>query len=253
MYTDSNHECVPTSYLQSHLLNPQCKLKWRRGADLPVAMSRPHLVKIRNNIFCGGGITGNSSTARLVFKYDPTADSWSALPPCPTHSHGLSELSYTLVSVGGVMHDDVSHTPTKSVYIFQDPNWVTCISLPPMPTARYNLSTFTYNTHLIACGGLSSINCYTNTVEMLNSDTGQWSTLARLPITCHTLSIALTKRRCYLFGGTDLDTTAFSAPLPLLMESTSQPALSSAVWEFLPNCPLYASTAAELGGCVLCN
>ena len=249
--------CSYFLYLQSQLLDPQCKPKWRRGADLPVAMSRPHLVKIRNNIYCGGGVTGNVDTTRIVLKYDTTADTWSPLPPCPTHHHGLSELDNALVSVGGIKHNAPGFIPANSVYKFQDPNWVTC--LPPMPTARFDLSAFTHKTHLIACGGVTSwtsVKQYTctTTVEMLNSETGQWSTLAPLPFALRHMSTAISNGRCYLIGGADqegMDLRACSAPLPLLIESASQPSPSSAVWEVLPNCPLYASTAAELGGCVL--
>ena len=257
MHAVTNHESVPTSYLQSQLLDPQCKPKWRRGADLPVAMFSPHLVKIRNNIYCGGGHTGNEDTARLVFKYYPTVDTWSLLPPCPTRHHGLSEFDNALVSVGGVMHNAPLLTATNSVYKFQDPNWVT--SLPPMPTARFDPSVFSHKTHLIACGGVTSwtsckqFTC-TTTVEMLNSETGQWSTLAPLLFALRLMSIAVSNGRCYLIGGENKEGNtqiACSAPLPLLIESASQPSPSSAMWEVLPNCPLRGSTAAELGGCVL--
>ena len=257
MHAATNHECVPTSYFQSQLLDPQCKPKWRRGADLPVAMTRPHLVKIRNNIYCGGGNTGNVDTERLVFKYDTTEDTWSPLPPCPTRRHGLSELNNALVSVGGIKHHARRGKPTNSVYEFQDPNWVT--SLPPMQTARFQLSAFTHNTHLIACGGITSwtsdkkFTC-TTTVEILNSETGQWNTVAPLPFTSRLMSTTISNGRCYLIGSSDqecITQRACSAPLPLLIESACQPSPSSAVWEVLPNCPLYGSTAAELGGCVL--
>ena len=220
-------------------------------------MSRPHLVKIRNNIYCGGGYTGKVDTLRLVFKYDATTDTWSPLPPCPTLFHGLSEFDNALVSVGGIKHNDPPDTPTNSVHKFQDPNWVT--SLPPMPTARFDPCVLTYNTHLIACGGVTwwtsakQLTC-TTTVEMLNSDTGQWSTLAPLPFALRHMSTAVSNRRCYLIGGSRQEGIAqrtYSAELPLLVESASQPSPSSAVWEILPNCPLYCSTAAELGGCFL--
>ena len=246
-----------TSYLQSQLLDPQCKLKWRRGADLPVAMDRPHLVKIRNNIYCGGGYNETVDTARLVFKYDPAEDNWSSLPPCPTHSHGLSEHNDALVSVGGVMHYAQRLRPTNKVYKFQDPHWVT--SLPPMHTARFDPSVITHNTNLIACGGVTSWTSVeqhtcTTTVEVLNNETGQWSALAPLPFALRHMSTAISNGRCYLIGGSRQkghDHTAYSAQLPLLLASASNPSPSSAVWEVLPNCPLYGSTAAELGGCVL--
>ena len=243
--------------MQSQQLDPQYKPKWKRCADLPVEMVRPHVVKIRDNIYCGGGYTGNKETAKLVFKYDPTADTWSLLPASPTRLHGLSELDNALVSVGGVKHKTQSGTPTNSVYKFEDPNWVT--SLPPMHTARFALSVFTHNKHLFACGGATSwtsakqYTC-TTTVEMLNSETGQWIKLAPLPFALSRMSTTISNGRCYLIGGEDqwgLTQRAFSAHLQLLIESASQPSPSSAVWEVLPNCPLYGSTAAELGGCVL--
>ena len=78
--------------------------------------------------------------------------------------------------------------------------------------------------------------------------------MAPLPFAPRTMSSAISNGRCYLIGGEDQEggvQTACSAPLPLLIESASQPSPSSATWEVLPNCPLYGSTAAELGGCVL--
>ena len=235
------------------MLDPQSKLKWRRGADLPVAMVRPHLVRIGHYIYCGGGYTDKADTLYLVFKYDTTTDTWAPLPPCPTRLHGLSQHNAKLVSTGGVKRGDPLTTPTKSIHVLQDSNWVAV--LPPMHTARFQPSTFTYNTHLTVCGGVTSwtsVDQYTctSTVEMLNSETGQWSTLAPLPFALRMMSVAVSDDICYLIGGEaqeGVDHRACSAPLPLLMEGASQPS----PWEVLPNCPLYGSTAAVLGGCVL--
>ena len=241
------------SYPQSQLLEPQSKLKWRRGADLPVAMSRPHLVRIGHYIYCGGWGNDQVDTQYLVFKYDTTTDTWTPLPPSPTRYHGLSQHNAKLVSTGGVKRGDPLTAPTKSVHVLQDSNWVA--ALPRMHTARFYPSTFTYNTHLIVCGGVTSwtsVKRYTctSTVEMLNSETGQWSTLAPLPFTLRMMSVAVSDDKCYLIGGANqegMDRRACSAPLPLLMEGASQPS----PWEVLPKCPLHGSTAAVLGGCVL--
>ena len=216
-------------------------------------MSRPHLVRIGHYIYCGGGNTGKVDTSRVVFKYDTTTDTWLPLPPCPTRNHGLSTFNGQLVSTGGIPHDAPGSTPTNKVYTFQESNWVA--ALPPMHTARFGPSTFTYNTHLIVCGGVTSwtsVKQYTctSTVEMLNSATGQWSTLAPMPFALRRMSVAVSDDICYLIGGEDQEgkgRRACSAPLPLLTESASQPS----PWEVLPNYPLYGSTAAVLGGCVL--
>ena len=244
-------------FVQSQLLNLQCKPTWTRGADLPVGMVRPHLVKIRDNLYCGGGSTGRRDTVKLVFKYNTVSNAWSPLPPCPTYQHGLSELNGKLVSVGGVEADAHLSTITNRLHEFQDPEWVA--ALPPMPTARFDLSAFTYTTHLIACGGVikwtsAKQHICTNTVEVLNGETGQWSTLAPLPFALRSMSVSISGGRCYLIGGEHQGVVvrkACSAPLPLLIETVSHPSPSLAVWEVLPNSPLCGSSAAELGGCVL--
>ena len=220
-------------------------------------MARPHLARIRQYIYCGGGHTGLVSTARAVLKYETVTDSWSFLPPCPTHGHGLSTFNGHLVSVGGIHASDPGVTATNSIYVYQNSNWVA--ALPPMHTARFRPSTFTYNTHLIVCGGITSwtsavrFTC-TSSVEMLNSETGQWSTLASLPFALSHISVNVTDDSCYLIGGANCrgyTQSACSAPLPLLMKSSFRPSPSSAVWKVLPDCPLYGSTAAEIGGCVI--
>ena len=216
-------------------------------------MFSPHLVRIGHYIYCGGGLTGKVGTSREVFKYDTITDTWLPLPRSPTYDHGLSTFNGQLVTTGGVLPDAPVYTPTNRVYTFRDSNWVA--ALPPMHTARFGPSTFTYNTHLIVCGGVTSwtsVKQYTCTsaVEMLNSETGQWSTLALLPFALHGMSVAVCNDTCYLIGGQNqegADHTACSAPLPLLMEGASHPS----PWEVLPNCPLFVSAAAVLGGCVL--
>ena len=216
-------------------------------------MEGPHLIRIGHYIYCGGGATDKANTDRLVFKYDNTTDTWSPLPPCPTRNHGLSTFNGQLVSTGGIPHDATSLIPTNKVYTFQESNWVA--ALPPMHTARFQPSTFTYNTHLIVCGGVTSWTSVkqhtcTSTVEMLNSETGQWSTLAPLPFARRMMSVAVSDDKCYFIGGADQgvkNPRACTAPLPLLTESASQPS----PWEVFPDCPLYGSTAAVLGGCVL--
>lgn len=197
------HWICSISYPQTQLLEPQCKPNWRRCGDLPVGVSNAHLVKMEDNIYCSG-VTGKVDTSRLVFKYDTTRHTWSSLPPCPTRYHGLSEVNGRLVSIGGVKYDAPLSTPTNSVYKFQKSKWVT--ALPPMHTARFDLSAFTYKTHLFVCGGVTSwtsvrqFTC-TSAVEMFISKTRQWSILAPLPLALHLTSIVITDNTCYVLGG----------------------------------------------------
>ena len=239
---------------QSPLLEPQCKPNWRRCADLPVAVSNAHLVKMEHHIYCAG-VTGKVDTSRLVFKYDTTRDTWSSLPTCPTRYHGLSELNGKLVSIGGVKYDAPLSNPTNNVYTFQKSKWVA--ALPAMNTARFDLSAFTYKTYLIVCGGVTSwtsvrqFTC-TSAVEMFTTESGQWNILAPLPLALHLTSIVISDGRCYVLGGEHQRGTtnrAYSADLDRLVWSHGRPSVHA--WDILPDCPLYGSTAAGLWGYVL--
>ena len=255
---------VPLSSLQSQLLNSQFQLKWRRTADLPLAMSRPHIIQSNNTTYCGGGDTGSKEGSSRVFQYNSERDEWSALPQCPTRHHALVELNGSLITIGGVEHDAPRGTPTNSVHVLEDLQWRK--TMPPLATARYRASAITYDSHAIVCGGITSYTSpkqytCTSTVEVYSSDTNQWTMSNPLPFALCRMSTAIVNDMCYVIGGADPEGIAYvaaCAPLPLLTRSskdhqtsTSQPSPSSAVWEVLPDCPLYGSAAAQLGGCVL--
>ena len=249
---------VPLSSLQSQLLNSQFQLKWRRTADLPLAMDTPHLT---NTICCGGGETGSIKGDRQVFQYN---NEWLALPPCPTYGHALIVgHNGKLISVGGIEHD-IPRIPTNSVYVLEDLQWRK--TMPPLATARFRASAITYHSHIIVCGGVTictspgQLTC-TNTVEVYSSDTNQWTMSSPLPFAQSRMSTAIVNDMCYIIGGQyqrGLTKAAACAPLRALIRSaedhqadSSQPSTSSAVWKVLPDCPHYGSTAVELGGCVL--
>ena len=255
---------VPLSSLQSQLLNSQFQLKWRRAADLPLAMGRPHIVQINDTTYCGGGNTDGKARDRQVFQYSNARNEWSALPLCPTHYHALVELNGSLITIGGVEHDARKLIATNSVCVLKDLQWRK--TMPPLATARFDASAITYDSRAIVCGGITSYTkpgqyTCTSTVEVYSSDTNQWTMSSPLPFTLRIMSTAIVNDVYYVIGGEDqegTDNVAAFAPLPVLTRSaeghqasTSQPSPSSAVWEVLPDCPLYGSTAGELGGCVL--
>ena len=251
---------VPLSSLQSQLLDSQFQLNWRRTADLPLAMGTPHLT---NTTCCGGGETGSLEGDRQVFQYNNERNEWSALPPCPTYGYVLVELSGKLISVGGNEHDN-PRIPTNSVYVLEDLQWRK--TMPPLATARFRASAFTYASHAVVCGGVISwtnrkrFTC-TSTVEVYSSDTNQWIMSSPLPFALSRMSTTVVNDMCYIIGGQNqegVSNATVCASLPVLTRSaeghqasTSQPSPLSAVWKVLPDCPLFTSAAAQLGGCVL--
>ena len=197
----------PLSLPQSLLLHPHSRLRWRRAADLPVPMSVHQLVRIRSTIYCGGGYTGKSNTARLVFQYNPKQDTWSQLSICPTHCFGLTQLDGKLVTVGGSRTDHL--ISIGDVYVFQDSEtWENSI-IPPLPTVRFYPTAFNYKSTLIVSGGIThwdidnKLRTYTNVVEVFQTKTYQWHHAKPRPVAHGSMSCAIVGDTCYLTAWRD--------------------------------------------------
>ena len=144
---------VSLSLPQSLLLHQHSRLRWKRVADLPVAMSQHNIVRIGNTIYCGGGYTYNIDTGRQVFQYNPKQDTWSQLPICPTLQFGLTQLDGKLVTVGGSrIHQPI---PISDIYIFHESETRENSSIPLLPTARTYPTAFKYKSALIVSGRLT--------------------------------------------------------------------------------------------------
>ena len=239
-------------------------------ANLPVAMSRHHIVRIGSTIYCGGGYTGYIDTERQVFQYNPKQDTWSQLPICPSTNFGLTQLDGKLVTVGGCRIDQI--IPINDVYVLQDSEtWENSI-IPPLPTARMCPTAVNYKSTLVVSGGLTQwhtdykLSTYTTAVEVFQTKTYQWHHAEPLPVAHSNMSCAIVSDTCYLIGGiksggvpsrqaycTSVSNLISRALPPDHPETSSTPQASPSppTWQVLPECPLSYFTAAELGGCFL--
>ena len=238
-------------------------------ADLPVAMSDHHIVRIGSTIYCGGGHTGSIEKSRQVFQYNPKQDTWSQLPVCPTRYFGLAQLDGKLVTVGGEDHNQTD-IPINDVFIFQESEtWENSI-IPPLPTACFYPTAFNYKSTLVVSGGIThwptdnKLKTRTNVVEVFQTKMYQWYRAEPLPVAHSSMSCAIVNDTCYLIGGTTgaASRRAYCTSVSNLISralppnhpetsSTPQASPSPPTWQVLPECPLSYFTAAELGGCLL--
>ena len=239
-------------------------MEWKQRDSLPIAMKSHHIVRIGNNIYCGGGLTGKVSTDRLVFKYDRQEDKWSELPICPSLHFGLTQLDGKLVTVGGRDTDEL--IPIKDVYIFDEDSQTWKNSNTPLSIARCSPCVFAYKSQksvIVVSGGIISWQfdyerpSRTNSVEVFQDS--QWHASVPLPFELSSMSCAVVNDTCYIIGGTK----QFGLPnrqvcfisIPSLIptdypESSREVSTPSPIWEHR-NCPLFSSTAAEQGGNLL--
>ena len=233
---------------------------------MPVRMSRPQCVVIRDRVYVGGGRTDTHDDRYLVSQYNPARDEWIILPPCPVRYFGLCQFSGELITVGGRKSGGIV---TGQVYHFIEASQQWEEYLRPMPTARFSPIVITTQSAIIACGGIISV---TNdkpvpcaTVEVHINNTSQWHTTDPLPVASFLMSSVTIANICYLLGGGDADQTGINAvmyaPVTSLIQkamsppqqsaSRSHPDSGTSIWKTLPDILLNRSAAATLSGSLL--
>jgi len=229
-------------------------------------MKSHHIVRIGNKIYCGGGYTDKRSTSRQVFEYDPERGQWLSLPICPTKEFGLTQLDGKLVTVGGSRPDHP--IPINDVYVFEESQtWEK--SIPPLPTARFYPTAFSYKSTLVVSVGItqwktdSKPKTRTTAVEVFQSKSSQWYRAEPLPLAHSSMSHTIINDTCYLIGGSNTGGASrrvYCISLPSLIETAvphdhgvkaSASPQASPRWQVLPHCPLRYSTVVELGGCLV--
>lgn len=257
--------------------NPQIPLQWRRCADLPVGMGRPHSIALKGRAYIGGGITDKKEDLHLVFEYDPERDGWAALPRHPMAWFALGQFKGRLITVGGV-----TEALTGKVLYFDGETRAWEEWIQPMPTARCLLSIVTTESAIIACGGTDGTYEYCVTVEVYIDGTHHWHTTDPMPIACAIQRVITVSNTCYLLGGNDstknpsnlvlcasvisliekvrsrysrcvsLNKELNRSPKHYPTRSTSSPALQGdAVWKILRDIPMKRSAGSSLNGSLL--
>ena len=129
----------------------------------------------------------------------------------------------------------------------------------PMPTARSDAAALAYKQYLLVAGGCNSMGNLT-TVEVLNTETVQWSTVAPLPVpiegliqsTSHIDSAHPQSDTWYLMGwerGLNQPPNTFRISIRELIQQ-AKGELQWANWVKLPDPPLSCCSAVVFRGCL---
>ena len=146
------------------------KLTWKEGEKAPHRMSLSYCAVV-------DGTNLYVRMSNQMCSYTISTSSWSRLPDSPTNSCPLVIINNLLTLVGG------KHSGTSTNQLFSltgegsGRKWTE--EFPPMPTKRYYLTALCTGAALIVAGGRDKF--ILQTVEVLNTETLQWSTAADLP------------------------------------------------------------------------
>ena len=231
------------------------KLRWRDGGRAPRKMWG------EVSVVDGSVAYFQPCLSKSVFAYNSTNNKWSELPECHNNSSSLAVVNSLLTTIGGETQKD---EVTNSLLSLTDNKWTKLF--PPMPTKRWLTAVVCSGRSLVVAGGSTGYKKpKLSTVEVMDTETLQWSTASSLPHPLHQASATLCGDQVYMLGGFDQSEqskSVFTCSLGALLQScqTQSPGerlktLSLAsrpeVWHQLADTPVTLSTCASLHGRLL--
>lgn len=184
--------------------------------------------------------------------YNSKSCEWSVLPPCPLFGSSLAVVNDLLTAVGGEENSAKSSGKLISLVNKEGKKeWVTQTQFNPIPTPRSFAAVVSIKNSLIVAGGRKGRQygqTYFNTVEIMNTETGQWSGAARLPYPYSRMSMTVCRNKIYMLGGFGLTgrvRSVVSCSVDALLESQTWGSwirsgmLLRPVWNVIAKVPTY--------------
>ena len=233
---------VQSSLQVDHKPHPlRVTLNWRDGGKAPFEMIRGAAVVDEDMayfIHWGGE----------VCSYNLISKKWSKLSKY-LYKHGnLVVINCQLTAIGGCKNVFNKDTYTNKLLCLPDYKEV----FPAMPTKRWGTTAVTLKEHLIVAGGTigRSDTDRLNTVEVMDTKTLVWSTVASLPHPYSRASMTICGDQLYMLGGWDnkgRTKSVLTCSLTELLQSSSS---SSSIWHRVADhdAPAYLSTCAAVNG-----
>ena len=224
-------------------------LQWQTCSDAPKGMLRGSAVSHDKMAYF------NPWLSTAVYQFEE--HQWTALPKCPHYYSALTVVNNQLTTVGG-SHGRYGRDTTNSLVSLtgegKDRKWVE--HFPRMPTSRSDLAAVCRGTSLIAAGGRGGGEIL-RTVEVMDTESLQWTLVNPLPHPMWRASIAVSQEKVYLLGGFDQNgktlsvftcSTLQTQPLDAQLKKTANQLTG---WHQVADAPHYWSTAVCVGEVLL--
>ena len=222
----------------------QQTLKWKTCNEAPHQMSRGSATVCNNIAYF------RPDDSRQVYSYNSDAEEWSTLPGCPTHNFTLTVVSGHVTAVGG-MHNTLPFKLTSTLLSLVEEggrkHWMEVF--PRMPTKRQLTAVVCSGKTLVVAGGKGEWRTKLATVEVMNTDTLQWSTASSLPQPLSAAVATVCRDSIYLVAGRHQRRTAESVLTCSLSDLQSYS--SYQIWRPIADLPVEHSTLITLNGQLL--
>ena len=229
------------------------KLRWGEGVRAPSWIVRwSDAVVDGNTVYIRGGDT------QVIYAYDTASGAWSQLPYCMNDNCSITVVNGLLTTVGGYRAISYSNQLFSLTGEGNGRRWTE--KFPPMPTKRRWTTALCTGKSLIVAGGSGEkgVNLKLSTVEVMNTETCQWSTAAHLPEPLVNASATLCGNSIYLLGGKNISLNStrsvYTTSLTTLLRSCRSHSLGqrlkkvlvsanqTSIWSSVASLPVTAST-----------
>ena len=228
-------------------------MRWQRESKAPEKMYRGSAAADSNMAY----FHGDDSTT--VHSYDSNTREWHRLPATPYKYSTLVVVHHVLTMVGGVISGGATDSLLSLIGEGRGIKWLP--NLPAMPTKRYNTAAVCSGRSLIVTGGKDDGDNRLSTVEVLDTDTRQWSIASSPTHPFSRATISICGERLYMLGGDQtgrMTRSVLSCSVPELLQSCqpqplagklrTAPANQSTIWRRVADAPHYWSSCATLCG-----
>lgn len=207
---------------------------------------------LNGKAYCQGAIS-NPKSEYIVYCWDLSQNTWTALPPLHFRDFSLSQVNNELVAVGGMKElSDGVFIISNFIFTYDQTSQKWIRNIPSMPTPRYSSAVLSFPSALLVAGGCTaeSSDSRTDIVEVFQPEFSMWYRTKPLLVKCSSMSIVATDDVCYILGGLEgssiLNYVFYASVTDLLHNAVPANETSSminnftqTVWKTLPNTPIY--------------
>ena len=209
-----------------------------------------------NTVRCGDIVYFQPTDTNSLYAYNTTTDVWEHLPDCKKSNSSMAVVNDLVTTIGGSKlitgHSRKLYSLTGKGKVMK---WMRIF--PDMPTKRSESSALSTRMALIVAGGEGKSGKALTTVEVMNTDTLQWSRASDLPEPLWGSSPALCGSQLYIVGGVSVSRpskSVYTCSIMALLQSC-QPAFTGVdvsspieVWNQISDIPITGPTCVSFHG-----
>ena len=199
-------------------------------------------------VVCGKVVYFQPTDTNYLYTYNSEADNWSQLPDVKNRNCSMAIVNDFVTAIGG---SKLIRGRSRKLYSLtceeKGMKWTKI--LPPMQTKRSQSCALCIGTDLIVAGGEGKNGKALATVEILNTNTKQWSYATDLPEPLWGASSIVCGNQVFVVGGVNVHVQPTRSVYKCAVDSLLQschPTLQSSLWDRVSDLPVTGPTCVSL-------